>query len=108
MHLFVKAVSLSAEDAAHVVADDGGLGVPQPCAAHGKLCPVPTGPIHIFQAGFSCCQLSQQNPQRFIEDVIASPDEKHNASWRACVAFIQKFKPRFTLLENTRGITILG
>lgn len=52
-------------------------------------------------------QYSRQNATRFVEDVVATANPKHHASWTGGLAHIRAHKPRFSLLENSGGITRL-
>lgn len=79
-----------------------------PCAVHAKLCTVSAVSLDIFQAGYSCCWNSPQNPKRFQQDIVENPHEVHEVSYLAAKELIATRKPSISILENSRGLEPRG
>lgn len=67
---------------------------------HGRLCPIPEPIEDLLVQGFDCKPYSRQNPLRFSDDVTL----KDHPTLEAAVQHMSMRKPKFSILENTRGI----
>ena len=78
-----------------------------PCIVHNSMCVPDRGladKLDLLQSGFSCCTNSCQNPSRFSRDIVQEPTPKDDASRVATVQHLVALRPRFAVLENTKGL----